>query len=128
MKAIIAGGRRYVATPRDFYWLSTLLVRYGITEVVSGGANGADAAGERWAAIVGVPVRRFVANWIDLGRHAGPARNQTMARYVSDNGPGMVVLFPGGQGTESMRKIARSFKLPIIKHPRYVERRIAAWA
>ncbi len=94
---VIAGGRDYKFTQKDILWLDTLPIR----EVVSGGASGADAAGEDWARSRGIPVRRFPADWQTHGRAAGPIRNRQMAEYAD-----AVVLFPGGRGTESMRREA----------------------
>lgn len=51
--------------------------------VVSGGARGGDQAGERWAAMHGVPVVRMLARWNrpdgTLDRGAGHKRNVKMA-------------------------------------------------
>jgi hypothetical protein len=46
MKLIIAGGRDYKFTKSDLEKLDSI---EGITEVVSGGARGADKCGEIWA-------------------------------------------------------------------------------
>ena len=53
-----------------------------VTEVVSGGATGADEAGEFWAECSGIPVKRFPAEWEMRGKAAGPWRNKLMARYA----------------------------------------------
>ena len=97
MKTIIAGGRDYLLTPDDWFYLYNL----EITEVVSGGATGADEGGEEYANQHRIPVVRFPADWEKHGRAAGPIRNQQMADYAD-----AVVLFPGGRGTNSMFKIA----------------------
>ena len=108
MKCIIAGGRDYTMTKQDIAWLDTL----GITEVVSGCCRGADEYGERWADHRGVPIKRFPADWSTHGKAAGPIRNRQMAEYCAPNGA--VALFPGGRGTESMRKIAISMGLRVF--------------
>lgn len=105
MKLIIAGGRDYRFTLKDIERLNNL---ENITEVVSGGAKGADAEGEQWAAEQGIPVKVFKADWKQYGRGAGPRRNQAMADY-SD----AVALFPGGKGTENMFKHAQKIGLVI---------------
>jgi hypothetical protein len=94
---VIAGGRDYQFTDEDKSKLDAL----PIAEVVSGGAKGADQFGEQWAESRGIPVRRFPADWKAHGRAAGPIRNRKMAEYAD-----AVALFPGGRGTESMRKEA----------------------
>ena len=63
MKVIIAGGRNYKFVVKDIAALNHLHSVHGFTEVVSGGAKGADAQGEDWAAFSGVPRKRFSANW-----------------------------------------------------------------
>ena len=50
------------------------------SKILSGGARGADTAGEEWAARRNVPVHRFSANWGLHGRSAGVLRNQAMAQ------------------------------------------------
>ena len=112
MKLIIAGGRDYQLTYKDESDLDALKFMLGITEVVSGGATGADAGGERWAETVGLPVKPFPvskAEWRELGRKAGPLRNARMAEYAD-----AVVLFPGADGTESMYQEAKKRGLKIF--------------
>jgi hypothetical protein len=96
-KYIVAGGRDYQLTDYD----RTILDFLPIGEIVSGGAPGADSGGEQWAAAKGIPVTRFDPDWNKHGRAAGPIRNRQMAAYAD-----AVVLFPGGKGTDSMRKEA----------------------
>ncbi len=105
MKLIIAGGRDYRLTPNDIKKLNQLK---NITEVVSGGAQGADAEGEQWATEQDIPVKVFKADWKQYGRGAGPRRNQAMADYAD-----AVALFAGGKGTENMFKQAQKASLII---------------
>lgn len=97
MKTVIAGGRDYQLTAEDYARLD----RLPITEVVSGGARGADTCGEMWATRTGKPVRRFPADWDKYGKSAGMIRNGEMAAYAE-----AVVLFPGGRGTDNMFQTA----------------------
>lgn len=101
MKAIIAGGRNYLFTPQDIAWLNEIHDRHGITEVVSGGAFGADSCGEDWARVNSIPVKVFKADWETHSKAAGPIRNQQMAEYAD-----ICILFPGGKGTASMKSLA----------------------
>lgn len=109
MKIIIAGGRDYQPTLYVRQKLKELLVHYGCTEVVSGGATGADALGEELAASMNIPVKRFLPNWNLYGKGAGPVRNIEMARYAE-----AAILLKGGRGTESMRQATRRAHLPIL--------------
>ena len=68
MKLLIAGSRSIV----DYGLIDALLWDVsGITEIVSGGARGADRLGEAWANRNGIPVVRFLADWDHFGRAAG---------------------------------------------------------
>ena len=101
MKLVVAGGRNVSLCPADLRRLDAIHAKHGITELVSGGASGADRSGEQWAAKHGIPVRLFLPNWRQFGRAAGPLRNRSMAQYAD-----AVAVFPGGAGTRSMRSEA----------------------
>lgn len=110
MKLIIAGGRDYRLTFPDFARLNTIHAKTPITEVVSGGARGADTDGETWASRNGIKVAHFYPNWAEFGKAAGPTRNSQMAEYTRG---GACVLFPGGSGTDDMAKKAIAAGLTI---------------
>lgn len=107
MKLIIAGGRKYQLTGRDFYCLD-LHFKKVVSEVISGGASGADSDGEYWAKRSIIPFKIFKADWKKYGKSAGPRRNVLMAQYAD-----AVVLFPGGSGTESMYQEAKKYGIKI---------------
>ncbi len=97
MRLLIAGSREVLpdAEQIDAQFCEFLFCKSDVTEVVSGGARGADDAGEAWAAINGLPVTRFPADWDRYGKGAGHRRNQQMAKYADraivfwkDNSPG----------------------------------------
>lgn len=79
-----------------------------VDEVVSGGARGADAAGEVWARRQGCAVEVFPADWELYGRGAGPRRNGQMA----DHADALVALWDGvSSGTKDMiRQMRRRMK------------------
>ena len=122
MKVIIAGGRDF----NDYEKLKKAIAQSGwdITEVVSGGAKGADSLGERWASDNGVPVKKFPAKWNDLTQagsviktnkwkkkynaNAGFFRNEEMAVYAD-----ALIAMEGGNGTADMTKRAKKHKLQI---------------
>lgn len=90
MKVILCGTRSFADGP---LWSDDEIVQYvddvlcdalisDVTEVVSGGASGADHAGELWAEANDVPVRVFEADWDEHGRAAGPIRNSEMVDYA----------------------------------------------
>lgn len=108
MKLIIAGGREYWFDDDDIRRLDALHAATRVTEVCSGAGSGADRCGERWAESHGIPIKRFPPDWETYGRAAGPRRNRAMAQYAD-----AVVLFPGGQGTWSMRVEAMKARIAI---------------
>jgi predicted Rossmann-fold nucleotide-binding protein len=126
MKLIIAGGRHYNMTPADHKQLDAILTKHQVTEIVSGGAAGADAAGEEWARSRGLPIKRFPAMWTVLTQpdamiktrwdgtqydaRAGFRRNEQMAQYANAG-----ALFKGGSGTADMRNRAKKHQLTIFE-------------
>ena len=104
MKLIIAGGRNYHLTASDLLQLDDL----PISMVISGGATGADAGGEQYAADRDLPVKVFRADWLHQGKAAGPRRNRRMAEYAD-----AVALFSGGRGTASMHREAVKAEIQI---------------
>lgn len=109
MKVIIAGGRRYYFSIDDFKEIYDLHKTHKFSEVVSGGSKGADFEGECWAATNGLPKKRFVANWKEEGRAAGPIRNRKMAQYAD-----ALIALPGGAGTKNMISEAKKAGLKIF--------------
>ena len=110
MKVVIAGSR--TMGPETYEALDRILRALGwpVSEVVSGGARGADALGEAWAVANGVPVRRFLADWQSYGRAAGAIRNLEMRAY----GDALVALWDGeSPGTRHMISAMRS-KVPRV--------------
>lgn len=79
MKLIIAGSRHLSL---DVETIDKVIKSLDIkvTEVVSGGARGVDASGEKWAKENNIKVTQFNPDW-HLGLKAGPIRNQKMAAY-----------------------------------------------
>lgn len=84
------------------------------TVVVSGTARGGDQAGERWAALNGVPLVRMPAAWIGPdGAHdraAGRKRNRTMAECSQ----ALIALWDGrSPGTKHMIGVALELGLRV---------------
>jgi predicted Rossmann fold nucleotide-binding protein DprA/Smf involved in DNA uptake len=107
MKTIVAGTRTF----NDYEFLKDMLARFDITEVVSGGARGADALGERWAKERGLPLHRFPADWNRYGKAAGPRRNRLMA----ENAQALVAFWDGeSRGTKHMIDVATELGLEVV--------------
>lgn len=84
MKTIIAGSRDIANIEILNLLIDWACDREGliITEVVSGGARGADFLGEVFAQAKGLPVKKFLADWEGKGKGAGYIRNAEMAKYA----------------------------------------------
>jgi hypothetical protein len=106
MKVIIAGSRDGVAFEDVVHGVMKFEQLHGkITEVVSGRARGADLIGEEYAAIHGLKVKMFPAEWDRFGKKAGSIRNAQMGDYAD----GLVAVWVGGsRGTWNMIQYARS--------------------
>ena len=78
MKLIVAGSRAFT----DYQLLCQVLgpERHRITEVIHGGARGADQLGFRWALKHHVRSRCFAADWARFGNSAGIRRNCQLAQ------------------------------------------------
>ena len=78
--------------------------------IISGGADGADALGERYAKENGFEIERYPADWETYGKSAGPRRNKQMAE-VSD----YVICFwdEKSKGTKSMIDYAIKCNKPV---------------
>lgn len=107
MKLIIAGGRDYYLGHVDLMRLNE--IRDQVTEVVCGGATGADYGGKTWGEVHSIPVKMFPADWKKHGRAAGPIRNREMAAYAD-----ALAIFPGGKGTANMLAEAKRAGLRVF--------------
>lgn len=63
MKLIIAGSRDFNDLKLASNALSAFMCNNRVTEIVSGGARGADQIGETLADLAGIPVKKFIPNW-----------------------------------------------------------------
>jgi|TARA_R110000824_G_scaffold172833_2_gene350788 hypothetical protein len=109
-RLIVAGGRDYSFDASDIAWLASL---GSVKEVVCGGAKGADMEGLVLAKKSGIPVKMFHADWELHGKAAGPIRNREMAKYAT-----VLALFPGGRGSESMKREAEKAGIDIYESPK----------
>ena len=110
MKIIVAGSR-VCTTRNDYEKVKNELNKMTITEIVSGGAVGADRLGEFYAQENNIKITRFLPDW-SVGRSAGPIRNRTMALY----GDMLIVIWDGhSRGSQSMIRCANEQNLQIIE-------------
>lgn len=111
-RVIIAGSRASVAQRDVNRAMERYVDAYGVpTQIIHGGAPGADRFGHAWARIVGIPVLVMEPDWQMHGRAAGPIRNRAMA----DCAQGLVAVWNGmSPGTESMIRAAQYLRLKIV--------------
>ena len=79
-------------------------------EIISGGASGVDALGERFAKEHNLGLKVVPADWKTYGRSAGPRRNEQMARMA-----GTLIAFWDGKsrGTKNMIDTAKRLCLRV---------------
>lgn len=119
MRVLVCGSRTWPWEQAIFGRLSYLLECChddGLT-IIEGGAKGADAAAQRWAKSMGVPLETYPAQWDKHGKAAGHIRNQQM---LKEGKPQLVIAFHGqlglGLGTRDM--VTRAYKagIPVELH------------
>jgi hypothetical protein len=104
MKTIIAGSRTGVYH-KD---IEEAVANCGweVTEVIEGGALGADLLGNSWAHFNRIPCTKMKADWDKYGKSAGYRRNIDMANVAE----ALIAVRVGGEdskGTTHMIEIAR---------------------
>lgn len=108
-RIIVAGGRDFnnysLLESKLDYYLSNL----ESFEIVSGGANGADRLGEKYAISKGLKLVMFPADW-SLGKQAGYLRNKEMAEYSTH----LIAFWDGkSKGTKHMINLAKENNLKV---------------
>lgn len=117
MKLIIAGGRDFNLDGYKGAFAHYLKINNQgiITEIVSGGARGADKLGEVIAKDEGLPVKLFEADWDAHGKSAGYIRNSEMADY----GDILLAFWDGkSKGTKHMIDLAtkKGLKIKVVRY------------
>jgi hypothetical protein len=104
MKVLACGGRDFDDREAVYAYLDALNSEQAISELIEGGARGADTLAGDWADERGISHRIFEANWDKYRAAAGPIRNKQM---LDEGKPDLVVAFPGGKGTANMMMQSR---------------------
>ena len=109
MKLIIAGSRTFT----DYQLLCQTLApeKHRVTQVITGGARGADRLGIRWAVSHSVRLKGFPADWQRFGKSAGVRRNFQMAQAGD-----MLLAFCDGRsaGTRHMISCMQQLGKPVV--------------
>lgn len=78
--------------------------------LVHGSARGADSLCAEWWTMHDRPIEAHPADWKTHGKAAGFIRNQEMV----DSGLDLLLVFPGGRGTDDMRTRALRANVPVL--------------
>lgn len=71
VKLAVVGSRNF----NDYPFLCEKLKQFDISEIISGGAKGADALAKQYAKENSIPYRAFLPDWENYGKSAGFRRN-----------------------------------------------------
>lgn len=100
---IICGGRHFDNQILFDRAMKDIVTMKGMpSKIVQGGASGVDEMAKKFAQQHGLEMVEVRADW-SKGSMAGPIRNRKMAE---DHKPHLVIAFPGGRGTSSMKQVA----------------------
>lgn len=112
MRVLVCGSRDYINEGRLFAVLDTFHSIHPITQIIEGGARGADYLSKRWAMARGIPYHEVDADWNTHGKRAGPIRNQ---RMIDMYHPEHAVAFPLSQsrGTWDMINRCNVHNIPV---------------
>lgn len=110
MKVLVCGSRIWTNKEVIFEKLDSFHTYLKITQVISGGAIGADSIGEEWAKKNNVPVRRFIPDWNLFGKSAGYKRNIQMLLIGK---PDRVMAFVKGESKGTMHTVRAAQKINI---------------
>ncbi len=107
----VTGGRDYADLDLVYRKLSHYHKELRFTHLIHGGAAGLDCIADAWCDTVkGVQSIMCRAHWRRDNKAAGPIRNTMMAILR----PSVLIAFPGGNGTEHMKKTCRAYGIRVI--------------
>jgi hypothetical protein len=112
-RVIVTGGREYSDRAKVNEILDDLLFKHRLLVIIEGGCRprGADHLAAKWAEAM-LPEDQHethFANWTEYGKMAGHLRNFHMASL----GANLCIAFPGGRGTEDMKRQARKYGIRV---------------
>lgn len=119
VRVLVCGGRDF----NNIYAIDWALRALNPSEIIHGGARGADTLAGNWAEANEIPVTVCKANWEKYGKSAGPIRNQEMLELKPDE----IVAFPGGRGTKDMVQRALKQGFHVTEISKEVTDQITDW-
>jgi predicted Rossmann fold nucleotide-binding protein DprA/Smf involved in DNA uptake len=109
VRVIIAGGRDFTRTRALQQAISDAKAAgIEVTTLICGMASGVDMMAWHWANDKGIPIEEYPADWLGLGKKAGPIRNEQMAAKAE----ALIALWDGhssgtGHMIRTMNKLGR---------------------
>lgn len=124
MIVAVIGSREFRDRQGMFDALDEDLCRFGITEVVSGGAGGADTYAAEWADSRGIPITVLAADWQQHGQAAGVMRNTLIIERAE-----LVICFWDGRSTGSRDSVFKAIAkgIPVLVYPFDVKEHRQKW-
>ena len=115
MTNIIIAGSRFYTNYANIKSVcdNTILLQFNRNEITifHGGCRGVDSLAKQWADENNIKVKEYPADWSNLGRSAGPLRNEEMAK----DGHILIAFYNGkSTGTANMISQARKYKLKTL--------------
>jgi len=104
-KVAVVGGRDFTDKTNMFFILDIYVEKHGISQIISGGAKGADTLAKSYAESRGIPFLEFPAEWDKYGKSAGYIRNEDIVR-ASD----VVIAFPTKNSKGTWDTVAKADK------------------
>jgi hypothetical protein len=111
MRVLVCGGRTLNHASLVNSVLDGIHRGQWISAIIHGGANGADAYADSWAARHGIESVEFKSSWKIHARSEVPQHNH---RLLTDSRPDLVVAFPGGSKAEDMVKRAHEYGIQVV--------------
>lgn len=97
----------------DYEFLKKIIDYHPCTQIVSGGARGADTLAKRYAAEHCIPLKEFLPNWDAHGKAAGFIRNKQIVEAVDE----LVAFWDGeSRGTKHSIDLAEQAGKPVYKY------------
>lgn len=109
MKLAIVGSRDF----DDYEFLKKIINYHLCTQIISGGALGADTLAKRYAADHGIPFKEFLPNWDIYGKSAGFIRNEQIVKTCDE----LVAFWNGtSRGAKHSLMLAEDAGKPVYKY------------
>ncbi len=109
MKLAVVGSRSF----DDYEFLKKILDYHPCTQIISGGARGADTLAKRYAVEHGIPIIEFIPDWDIHGKSAGFLRNEKIVQACDE----LIAFWDGeSRGAKHSITLAENASKPVYKY------------